>query len=252
MLTLHRRPAASARDAVAPGTDAAVSGAATRALADPAADGASVHAPAASAANVSAGPTADARDSAGPAATASANAAPSGAVSGASAAPLALGFSLTDLHMRMNMAHHMQKSRLHTRAAALGLGPGQPRMLSYIGVHAPCTRADLAAHYRIDPAAVTRMLDALERNGFIASVPARPGADRRKKAVELTERGRATLGLWDVACAQADEVMTEGFTPAERAQLSDLLERVCRNLAEADRARAHQTASGHSEEATHA
>ena len=154
--------------------------------------------------------------------------------------------------MRMNMAHHMQKSRLHTRAAALGLGPGQPRMLSYIGVHAPCTRADLAAHYRIDPAAVTRMLDALERNGFIASVPARPGADRRKKAVELTERGRATLGLWDVACAQADEVMTEGFTPAERAQLSDLLERVCRNLAEADRARAHQAASGHSEEATHA
>lgn len=239
MLTLHRRPAASARDAVAPGTDAAVSGAATRALADPAA-------------NVSADPTADARDSAGPAATASANAAPSGAVSGASAASLALGFSLTDLHMRMNMAHHMQKSRLHTRAAALGLGPGQPRMLSYIGVHAPCTRADLAAHYRIDPAAVTRMLDALERNGFIASVPARPGADRRKKAVELTERGRATLGLWDVACAQADEVMTEGFTPAERAQLSDLLERVCRNLAEADRARAHQAASGHSEEATHA
>ncbi len=246
MLTLHRRPAASARDAAAPGTDtvalgtdAAVSGAATRALADPAA-------------NVSADPTADARDSAGPAATASANAAPSGAVSGASAASLALGFSLTDLHMRMNMAHHMQKSRLHTRAAALGLGPGQPRMLSYIGVHAPCTRADLAAHYRIDPAAVTRMLDALERNGFIASVPARPGADRRKKAVELTERGRATLGLWDVACAQADEVMTEGFTPAERAQLSDLLERVCRNLAEADRARAHQAASGHSEEATHA
>lgn len=168
------------------------------------------------------------------------------------AAPVPLGFSLTDLHMRMNMAHHMQKSRLHTRAAALGLGPGQPRMLSYIGVHAPCTRADLAAHYRIDPAAVTRMLDALERNGFIASVPARPGADRRKKAVELTERGRATLGLWDVACAQADEIMTEGFTPAERAQLSDLLERVCRNLAEADRSHAHRSASGHSEEATHA
>ena len=252
MLTLHRRPAADAHDVVAPGTDtvapgtgavasgtdAAASGAVTRALADPAA-------------NVSADPTADARDSAGPAA-ASANAALSGAVSGTSAAPLALGFSLTDLHMRMNMAHHMQKSRLHARAAALGLGPGQPRMLSYIGVHAPCTRADLAAHYRIDPAAVTRMLDALERNGFIASVPARPGADRRKKAVELTERGRATLGLWDVACAQADEIMTEGFTSAERAQLSDLLERVCHNLAEADRPRAHQAASGHSEEATHA
>lgn len=232
MLTVQRRIAANAPDAVEPDRDGTAGGVAAYAPAiGPVADP---------------GVVTDQEPVATPAGAASAGTAYDAAVS------VPLGFSLTDLHMRMNMAHHMQKNRLHARAAALGLGPGQPRMLSYIGVHAPCTRADLAAHYRIDPAAVTRMLDTLERNGFIASVPARPGADRRKKAVELTERGCATLGLWDVACAQADEIMTEGFTPTERAQLSDLLERVCRNLAKADRPQVHQAPSEHREESAHA
>ena len=138
-----------------------------------------------------------------------------------------LGYSLTDLHMRVTMVHTLMKGRLRPQAASLGLGPGQPRMLSYLAVHGPCTQRDIALYYRIDPAAVSRMLDALEKGGFIRMAA---GEDRRKKVASLTQLGKDALRTWDAMCAAADTAMLEGFTVAERAQLETLLDRLVENL----------------------
>lgn len=140
---------------------------------------------------------------------------------------LPLGFSLTDLHMQVSMTFHLMRSCNHPYLPALGLGPGQPRMLSYLAVHGTSSQRDLARHFSIDPAAVSRMLDTLGKAGFVRIVP---GEDRRRRAVELTEKGEKTVSAWDAVCAETDEVMLAGFTSEEREELFGLLGRVQDNM----------------------
>lgn len=143
------------------------------------------------------------------------------------------GYSLTDMHMRLSRAFHLMKSSTRTVARELGLGPGQPRVLSYIAVNGVSTQREIARFFVIDPSAVSRMLDQLEKNGFLVAVP---GRDRRSRALDLTDKGRAAMERWDCECARVDAVMLAGFSDAERTQLADLLDRV-RDNATAELAR---------------
>lgn len=138
-----------------------------------------------------------------------------------------LGTSLDDLHMRVSFAYRLMRNCTNATARGLGLGPGQPRVLSYIAAHGGSTQREIATFFYIDPSAVSRMLDSLERGGFIACVP---GRDRRSKIADLTERGRAAIAAWDRECAEVERVMVTGFSDAERDTLFGLLERVEENL----------------------
>ena len=142
-------------------------------------------------------------------------------------ASLPFGFSLTDFHMQVSMMFHLMRACNHPYQPALGLGPGQPRILSYLAVHGASPQRDIANHFSIDPAAVSRMLDTLGREGFVRRVP---GEDRRRRTVELTEKGIETVAAWDRVCALTDGVMLAGLTDAERACLRGLLSRVQSNM----------------------
>ncbi len=137
------------------------------------------------------------------------------------------GYSLNDMHMRLSRAFHLMRSSTRSVARSLGLGPGQPRVLSYIAVHGVSTQREIARFFVIDPSAVSRMLDQLEKNGFLAAVP---GRDRRSRALDLTDKGRAAIEVWDRECARVDSVMLAGFSVEERRQLADLLDRLRANV----------------------
>ena len=137
------------------------------------------------------------------------------------------GSSLEDFHMRLMRTFHAQRTYLRPRVDELGLGPGQPKMLVYLAVHGPSSQREVADFFECDPGAVSRMFDSLERAGFVTSAP---GRDRRTKALELTERGRAAADSWDAICADEQEVMLAGFSPEERAAFADLLTRARANL----------------------
>lgn len=143
------------------------------------------------------------------------------------ATSLPLGFSLTDTHMQVSIMFHLMRACNHPYLPALGLGPGRPRVLSYLAVNGACAQRDIASFFGIDAAAVSRMLDGLVRDGFVRVVP---GRDRRCRVVELTERGRDTVARWDIVCAETDEVMLAGFSDAERAAVTDMLDRICANM----------------------
>lgn len=103
-----------------------------------------------------------------------------------------LGMSLNDIHMSISRAFHTMNNTTRPCARSLGLGQGQPRILSYIAVHGVSTQREIARFYSIDPSAVSRLLDPLEREGFLTSVP---GRDRRTRALDITEKGRHALPL---------------------------------------------------------
>lgn len=50
-----------------------------------------------------------------------------------------LGMSLNDIHMSISRAFHTMNNTTRPCARSLGLGQGQPRILSYIAVHGVST-----------------------------------------------------------------------------------------------------------------
>ena len=131
-------------------------------------------------------------------------------------------------HMLLYRAFHAQRSYLGRHLAEIGLGAGQPKLLTYLVRHGPCTQKALADYFEIDPAAVCRMLDALERNGLIVRSAAKH--DRRSGLIELTDAGRAAQSAWEVRCKELEAQMLRGFTDEEREQFSRFLSRAYRNL----------------------
>lgn len=144
-----------------------------------------------------------------------------------SAGGCALGRSLSDPHMLLYRALHAQRSCLRASMADLGLAFGQPKFLSYLAVNGSATQRELADYFLVDPAAVSRAVEALERGGFLTVEPA---DDRRTKRLALTPRGSEVAATWDLVCDEVDEAALAGFTPEERTAYEDMLLRVRANL----------------------
>ena len=131
-------------------------------------------------------------------------------------------------HMLLYRAFHAQRNRLRPRLRELGLGPGQPKLIAYLYRHGPCSQKELARYFEVDPAAVSRMLEVLQRGGFLTR-----RADescRRRELVELTEAGQEAACLWDSACREMEEQMLLGFAPEERERFASYLVRARQNL----------------------
>ena len=138
-------------------------------------------------------------------------------------------------HLLLYRAFHAQRNHLRQNLAPLGLGSGQPKLLAYLSARGPCPQRELAEYYEVDPAAVSRMLEALERNGFV--VRRRDQASRRRDLVEITDKGRWAHEQWENRCQDLERVMLCDFTEEERARFCDYLARAHRNLRTAEEGR---------------
>lgn len=132
-------------------------------------------------------------------------------------------------HMLIYRTFHAQRSYLRPAVTELGLGTGQPKLLTYLSKHGPCSQKELASYFEIDPAAVCRMLDTLERNGFVNRLA---GPDRRGGQVQLTDAGRQVQKAWRDRCRTMEQTMLQGFSEEEKKAFSDYLSRAYRNLRE--------------------
>jgi DNA-binding MarR family transcriptional regulator len=88
----------------------------------------------------------------------------------------------------------------------------------------PAAQAPLADRLGLDRSDLVSFLDDLEDRGYV--VRRADPADRRRKIVEITTRGRATLRELDKLVYAADDELLSGLTPQERATLAGLLSRV--------------------------
>lgn len=87
---------------------------------------------------------------------------------------------------------------------------------------------DLARAAQLHPGGMTRLLDKLEAQGLVTRV-ADP-TDRRALHVDLTDAGRALWHQVSDCGRRVHERATHGMDEADRAQLTDLLQRVRDNL----------------------
>ncbi len=97
--------------------------------------------------------------------------------------------------------------------------------LAQDGASSPC---QLAADLGYDPGAMTRMLDGLERKGYVRRQPSTK--DRRSVRIAPTEAGKA---LWTQMHRCGERVLGRAFarlTPTEQDTLKTLLVRIAEAL----------------------
>ena len=120
-------------------------------------------------------------------------------------------------------------SRMHRTMAGhllrdLGLAPGQELLLLQLWDRDRCSQTDLVERLGIDPSTVTKMLQRLERDGWVRREPSPD--DGRVTLVTLTAAGRelqtAVTGIW----RQLEHESVKTLTDQERAALLRLLRKV--------------------------
>lgn len=131
-------------------------------------------------------------------------------------------------HMLLYRAFHAQRNYLRPYLEEIGLGSGQPKILSYLSAQGPCHQKELAEYFEIDPAAVCRMLDSLEKGGFISRRT--DAANRRADLIKLTAKGLRATQAWQKHCAEIEQVMLSGFSDEEKKQFSSYLARAYQNM----------------------
>lgn len=132
------------------------------------------------------------------------------------------------VHTLLARTAHAARNYMRPYLSRLGLSYGQPKLLRCLSQLGPCSQRQLADACEVDPSAICRMLDNLERDGFLIRRPD-PG-DRRTGVVSLTDRGRESFLQWEEQCGALEDQMLEGFTQEERKQFSDFLSRAYRNM----------------------
>ena len=110
----------------------------------------------------------------------------------------------------------------------IGLEIGQPKLLAYLDTNGPCKQSQLAEYFDVDSAAISRMLDSLEKGDFITRQPSEQS--RRCNLVNLTAKGQKALQAWRSYCQETEDIMLCGFSPSEQRQFADFLFRAYQNL----------------------
>ena len=87
---------------------------------------------------------------------------------------------------------------------------------------------ELSDAMHISPASVAVSLKSLERGGYVEKLPGE--ADQRRKAVRLTDKGRAALAACHQIFREVDRRMFGGFTPEEMEQVRAFQLRMLHNL----------------------
>lgn len=116
-----------------------------------------------------------------------------------------------------------------SRLKAFGLTEATWRPLLHVSKFASAPRQkDLAESLGIEGPSLVRLLDALERDGFIVR---RGTADRRTKAIHLTPRGERLGRKIDTVVAGVREEVLAGISDAELGAAFLVLESIQRSIA---------------------
>ena len=138
--------------------------------------------------------------------------------------PQTLDFLLAQV---ARLHHH----RAHELFEELGLYRGQPPVLFALWEQDGLTHGELADKLEITPATVTRMIQRMEKTGFVQRKP--DASDQRISRVHLPEAGRLIRAKLQSVWDRMEVENFAGFNDEERAVLRSFLQRLRENLLQA-------------------
>ena len=129
------------------------------------------------------------------------------------------------------MVSRARRQAILTALIQQGLGDlGNPVLLFLLQERegAVSSQRELSDALHVSPASVAVSLKSLERGGYVEKLP--DEADQRRKAVRLTDKGRAALAACHQIFREVDRRMFGGFTPDEMEQVRAFQLRMLHNL----------------------
>jgi DNA-binding MarR family transcriptional regulator len=138
---------------------------------------------------------------------------------------------LREMDFLMAQISHLHHSRAHQLLEGLGLYRGQPPMLRTLWEKEGLTQTELADHLQIKPATVTKMLQRMEKAGFI--IRKCDPDDQRVTRVYLTDIGRAVQNEVEAVFTTMSEETFAGFTFEEAILLRRFMLQIRDNLEKA-------------------
>ncbi len=123
---------------------------------------------------------------------------------------------------------HMHRVRAHHLLEGIGLYRGQPQVLHFLWEQEGLTQTELAGKLKITAATMTKMLQRMEKSGFIQRRS--DDTDQRVTRVYLTSTGREVKGALEGIWQTLEADTFANFSPEERALLRRFLLQVRENL----------------------
>ncbi|HMB21763.1 MAG TPA: MarR family transcriptional regulator [Anaerolineales bacterium] len=136
--------------------------------------------------------------------------------------------SMDFLLAQVSRLHH---HRAHGLLEGLGIYRGQPPVLFALQEQDGLTHGELAERLGITPATTTRMIQRMEKAGFVKRQP--DAADQRVSRVYLTRAGRAVHSKLEAVFQQMEAEDFRGFSKEEQVILRGFLLRLRENLEQA-------------------
>jgi DNA-binding MarR family transcriptional regulator len=143
-------------------------------------------------------------------------------------APLSEHQLLDVLLAQVSRLHH---HRAHELLDKIGMYRGQPHVIDLLHEQDGLTHTELAEQLEVTPATVTKMIQRMEKAGFLRRKP--DPDDQRVSRVYLTKAGRAVRLKLQAFQQQMDRDSFRGFSEEERTVLRGFLQRLRENLTQA-------------------
>ena len=122
----------------------------------------------------------------------------------------------------------LKHARIHTLLETLSLYRGQPSVLQALWEQEGLMHTELARRLQVQPATITKMLQRMEKAGFVERRP--DPDDQRVSRVYLTDAGRAVRADVQQVWRQLEEEAFASFTLEERVLLRRFFLQVRENL----------------------
>lgn len=127
------------------------------------------------------------------------------------------------------VASRLYERQMNQRLAPQGITNRQGQVLGWLALEGELSQVDLADRMNIEPPTLVRVLDRMERDGWIAREACQ--GDRRKKMIRPLPKSEA---IWKKITSSSEDVRaqaTEGLTDAQQEMLKSLLRTVVESLA---------------------
>ena len=125
------------------------------------------------------------------------------------------------------IAYLASRSRQHERlmaVAGLALDRAAAAVLRQLAATEPIRAGDLAQRLAVEASHVTRQVQQLERSGYVARVP--DPEDRRAQLIQLTARGRETVGRIRAAGCLGMQQVLDHWSAEDLSTLAVLFRRM--------------------------
>lgn len=117
---------------------------------------------------------------------------------------------------------------LEEQLASHGVGLQEVKILACLAMCEELSQAELAAMIGIEPSTLVRVLDRMEKCGWVRRHPS--AHDRRRNLIRATEQATP---VWKTIVREGEKVeklATMGISRLELAQLQETIQRMVRNL----------------------